>query len=294
MRETKNKEKKKRPWGWIAVSIIIAFLFIFWMIGLAIQSSSDDGTEVCYPVEKINGIFKGQVLDKITLEPINNGRVLVFDNLNDYKAYKNPQESGYWYDTLAITTTNRNGFYEFTAVIFDRVFIVIEKEGYYPVGDANEVSPEIMYENKPNEYWFSPLCIFKRSENVVLIVVGNAHSEIKYNETVSFIFDGSPYYLDVHLYNQDNDGVVGAPYFGGGIVQISILDANEENAKWTSVFDEKIISFPMAEGAYYPIEFPYPSLWRVNVIFKEYSSIKGETLYFWENISYYVQVEMSK
>jgi len=177
------------------------------LIGLAIIPSvfiflsliSQSNTTPYAPLQQ-KGIFYGQVVDALTLNPLSNATVKFFESKR--------------YESLLVTLyTNSSGMYQ-TPFIVEPEYAIVEHEGYYPL--PLEYSYVRTTETSKNNFYIDPIQLYRKSNNFNVYAFAQDGRAITdkttINITVSQWYHSSSIFVIVE--NLDNMASFGSQYYG--------------------------------------------------------------------------------
>lgn len=219
-----NEEKKSSFAKWLERGLVFGCGMIF-IIAILFLLSLNLGTTQTVAPSPSRGVFYGQVVDALTLNPIANATVNIYSasSFNDLICTIFTNESGY-YQTMNIT-------------LYSNFRIVARAEGYYV--KPLEYSEETIDAVGNRTYYISPTKLFRISHNVrlycafdngvgsdpthhdpfIISDISNITLYVKRsaNETISF---------NILMINREGGTSVGTPYFGNSL-QMNVSPNNE-------------------------------------------------------------------
>jgi hypothetical protein len=287
-----SKSKPKSGIEWFIRAICFALGMCFMIFLLILPSIMSPGVQVAVQPPPLTGVFYGQVIDALSLNPIPNATVYICDRAS-------------FTDLLAVVTTNKTGFYSTPNVTLSSDFrISARAEGYYmqPL-DWHDERAE--YAGNAT-YYITPTKLYRISHDVgiwVLLPPDPHHGNpfvVSDNSNVTLEL-GNQTHLDlqVTVYNREGMTTAGSRYYGNHLT-IYVAPSEdvgypEGNMNVPSLFFTPYGYSGATLNQFYELHFVPKQTrmcYRITIVFQEvpYPAIYNMQIHVLKSLSFYVQV----
>jgi len=290
---TEAKIKLESKLAYIGAGVILG---VFVLAGVLMLAFMQNTQSVGPPLNPLKGVFYGQVVDALTLDPIANATVHLCNgkSLDDLVTTVTTNASGY-YGTTNITLSEAGGTF----------YVSAESPGYYtePLGrsTADFSGYETASEINASVYSISPIKLFRISNDARMVVeilppAGMVIADKSDNYTYQLI-NSTRVDFNVIMWNHQIGSAAGSPYYGNRL-QVIANDStaimyptdsiNEEsliygNFQWNPMHIEHFSITFVREGLTQITlmlkEGPYPSFYNC----RQYLSL---SFTFWVNVTW--------
>lgn len=225
---------------------------------------------------RCKGVFFGQVVDALTLTPIPNATVKIFDTKH--------------VDSLITTViTNETGYYKTVNITLRwNPHLIVEREGYYtqPLEYRTCSMEQVTHQVREGLFYITPSKLFRIGKKCNLWIIDINGTQIRQNDTIQL--KDNRLILDVHIANLEK-AAAGSPYFGSEL-KISVPSDVTVLPEGDSV---PSLSYTNPQHTtHFKFDFPpgnYTAKIVVTLNEKGYPRYYEIPIYTWKTLSFYVQ-----
>jgi hypothetical protein len=288
-----SKSKPKSGIEWLIRAICFALGMCFMIFLLILPGIIMPAGQVAVPSPPLTGVFYGQVIDALSLNPIPNATVYICDSAS-------------LTSLLATVTTNVTGFYSTpNMTLYPNSFrISARAEGYY-------MQPLEWHDERAEyagnaTYYITPTKLYRISHNVgiwVLLPPDSHHGNpfvVSDNSNVTLELGNQAHLnFEVWIHNREEMTAAGTRYYGN---HLSMYVAPSEDVSYPqgnmnvpSLFFAPDYSYGATLHQSYGLYFMSTNTsttYRVTIVFQEvpYPEIYNTRIHILKSLSFYVQV----
>lgn len=288
-----EQPKSKSEIEWLIRAICFALGMCFMIFLLILPGIIMPPSQVAVQPPPLTGVFYGQVIDALSLNPIPNATVYICDRAS-------------FTDLLAVVTTNNTGFYSTpNMTLYPNSFrISARAEGYY-------VQPLDWHDERAEyagnaTYYITPTKLYRISHNVGIWVLlppdphyGNPFV-ISDNSNVTFELGNQTHLnFEVTVHNREEMTAAGTRYYGNHlsmhVAPSEDVSYPEGNMNVPSLFFAPNYSYGATLNQFYGLHFVSTNQTRtyhITIVFQEvpYPDVYNTRIYVHKSLSFYVQV----
>jgi hypothetical protein len=286
-----EQSKSKSGIEWLIRAICFALGMCFMIFLLILPSIMILGGQVAVQSPPLTGVFYGQVIDALSLNPLPNATVYICGRAS-------------FTDLLAVVTTNNTGFYSTpNMTLYSGSFrISARAEGYY-------VQPLEWHDERAEyagnaTYYITPTKLYRISHDVgIWVLLPPDHSNpfvVSDNSNITLELGNQTHLnIEVMVHNREEMTAAGTKYYGN---HLSMYVAPSEDVSYPqghmnvpSLFFAPDYSYGATLSQSYGLYFMSTNqihTYRITIVFQEvpYPDLYNTRIYILKSLSFYVQV----